>query len=248
MPRFFISKENIVEENGEKRVIITSEDAHHISRSLRMAPKERIEVSSSEGYVYLCELTEFTEKEVFARVLEESKVQSEPKYEIILFQALPKSDKMETIIQKTTECGVTKIVPFRSERCIVKLDSKDAEKKRERWQKIAEGGAKQSGRGIIPQVNTVLNFEDAIKMAMDSSLVIFCNEREDKVSLRQALKENPSNGKISVIIGAEGGFSVKEADYIIEAGARSVSLGKRILRCETAPTFVLSCIAYETEM
>ncbi len=248
MPRFFISKESIIEENGEKRVIITGEDAHHISRSLRMAPKEKIEACDSEGYVYFCELTEFTDKEVFARVLEESKAQSEPKYEIILFQALPKSDKMETIIQKTTECGVTKIVPFRSERCIVKLDSKDAEKKRERWQKIAEGGAKQSGRGIIPQINSVLNFEEAIKMAMDSSLVIFCNEREDKATLKDALRKERINGKISVIIGAEGGFSVKEADYIVERGAESVSLGKRILRCETAPTFVLSCIAYETEM
>lgn len=248
MPRFFVRKENIEETNGEKRVIIVGEDAHHISRSLRMAPKEKIEVCDPQGFVYLCELTDFTEKEVFAKVLEENKAESEPKNEIILFQALPKSDKMETIIQKTTECGVTKIVPFRSERCIVKLDSKDAEKKRERWQKIAEGGAKQSGRGIIPDVNAVLDFEMAVKMAMESSLVIFCNEREEATSLKDVLKNEKIDGAIAVIIGAEGGFSAREADYIIEAGAKSVSLGKRILRCETAPTFVLSCIAYETEM
>ena len=248
MPRFFVTKDSITEENGQKTVIINGEDAHHISRSLRMAPKEKIEVCDSQGVVYFCELSEFTEKEVFAKVIGEEKAQSEPKNEIILFQALPKSDKMETIIQKTTECGVTKIVPFRSERCVVKLDSKDAEKKRERWQKIAEGGAKQSGRGIIPTINTVLDFEPAMKMAMESSLVIFCNEREEANTLKSALRSGKINGTIAVIIGAEGGFSVKEADRITSMGAISVSLGKRILRCETAPTFVLSCIAYETEM
>ena len=248
MPRFFVTKDSITEQNGEKTVIISGEDAHHISRSLRMAPKEKIEACDSQGIVYFCELSEFTEKEVFAKVISEEKAQSEPKNEIILFQALPKSDKMETIIQKTTECGVAKIVPFRSERCIVKLDFKDAEKKRERWQKIAEGGAKQSGRGIIPTVNAVLDFEPAIKMAMESSLVIFCNEREEVNTIKNALRNGNIDGKISVIIGAEGGFSVKEADYIMAAGGTSVTLGKRILRCETAPTFVLSCIAYETEM
>ncbi len=248
MPRFFVTKENIKENDNEKEIIIQGEDAHHISRSLRMAVGEKIEVCDMQRTLYLCELTMFTEKEVVARVLSEESSKSEPKYEIILFQALPKSDKMETIIQKTTECGVFSIVPFRSERCIVKLDSKDAEKKRERWQKIAEGAAKQSGRGIIPAVEKVMDFEPAIKKAMEASLVIFCNEREENATLKSVLETAKIEGTISVIIGAEGGFSEKEAEKITNMGAKSVTLGKRILRCETAPTFVLSCIAYQTEM
>ena len=248
MPRFFVQKEAISENNSIKTIVIRGEDAHHISRSLRMAVGEKIEVCDMQRTVYLCELTEFSEKEVFARVIEEKEAKSEPKNEILLFQALPKSDKMETIIQKTTECGVSEIIPFRSERCIVKLDSRDAEKKRERWQKIAEGGAKQSGRGVIPLVHTAMDFEPAIEKALEASLVIFCNEREEANTLKSVLEASEINGKISVIIGAEGGFSEKEASYIIEKGAKSVTLGKRILRCETAPTFVLACISYHTEM
>lgn len=248
MPRFFVDKEAVLENNNGKMIVIGGEDAHHISRSLRMAVGEKIEVVDTEKTVYFCSLTRFEEKEVLAQVIEERQAESEPKYEILLFQALPKSDKMETIIQKSTECGACQIIPFRSERCIVKLDNKDAERKRERWQKIAEGGAKQSGRGVIPIVHTVMDFEPAIEMALESSLVIFCNEREEACTLKSALEEAKIDGKISVIIGAEGGFSEREAKHITQKGAKSVSLGKRILRCETAPTFVLSCISYHTEM
>ncbi|MBQ8546274.1 MAG: 16S rRNA (uracil(1498)-N(3))-methyltransferase [Clostridia bacterium] len=248
MPRFFVDKNAVLENNNVKMISITGEDAHHISRSLRMAVGEKIEVVDNKKTVYLCSLVQFGEKEVLAEVIDECQAESEPKYEILLFQALPKSDKMETIIQKSTECGACEIIPFRSERCVVKLDSKDAERKRERWQKIAEGGAKQCGRGIIPTVHTAMDFVPAIEKAMESSLVLFCNEREDVSTLKTALEEAKIDGKISIIIGSEGGFSEKEAEYIIQKGAKSVSLGKRILRCETAPTFVLSCIAYHTEM
>lgn len=248
MPRFFIDKESVLERNGQKEIIIRGEDAHHISRALRMAEGEKIEACDMQKTVYLCELTGFSEKEVFARVIEETVATSEPKYKLRLFQALPKGDKMETIIQKTTECGVSEIIPFRSERCVVKLDSKDAEKKRERWQKIAESGAKQSGRGIIPAICPVMNFEDAVKGALESSLTIFCNEREKETTLKNALQKNQIDKDIAIIIGSEGGFSEREEEYIIKKGAISVTLGNRILRCETAPTFVLSCISYQTEM
>ena len=248
MPRFFIEKDSVLEKNGQKEIVIRGEDAHHISRALRMAEGEKIEVCDMQKTVYLCELIGFSEKEVFARVIEQSEATSEPKYKIRLFQALPKSDKMETIIQKTTECGVSEIIPFRSERCVVRLDSKDAEKKRERWQKIAESGAKQSGRGIIPQICSVMNFEEAIASACQSSITIFCNEREKEITLKRVLNESKIDNDIAIIIGSEGGFSEREAEYISKQGAYSVTLGNRILRCETAPTFVLSCIAYHTEM
>ena len=246
MPRFFVDKENMTEENGEILVTIKGEDAHHISRSLRMAVGEKIEVCDKDGTVYNCVLTGFTDKDVFARALSSEEADSEPKTKITLYQALPKSDKMETIIQKTIECGVYKIVPFRSDFCVVKLDSRDGEKKRERWQKIAEGAAKQSGRGMVPQVKGVKSFKELLESL--SGTVLFCYEAEDTVSIKKALRENKIQGEVSVIIGSEGGFSQKEADQLKTAGAISVGLGKRILRCETAPVFALSCLVYELEL
>lgn len=247
MPRFFIDESNINTNDGETIITLYGDDAHHISRSLRMAAGEKIEACDKCGTVYLCVLEGFFEKEVTCRVIESAPAKSEPSVKITLYQALPKGDKMETIIQKSVECGVYEIVPFRSEHCIVKLDFKDGEKKKERWQKISESAAKQSGRGIIPEVLAPLDFKPAIERANKSELVLFCNEHERERSLKKVLQGTNAKS-ISVIIGAEGGFSPKEADYIEKGGATSISLGKRILRCETAPTFILSAISYETEM
>lgn len=247
MPRFFIRSEQITEADGQRIALIKGDDAHHISRSLRMAVGETVELCDMQRRVYNCTLIQFNDGEVVARVDSETSVDTEPKYEITLYQALPKSDKMETIIQKSTECGVTKIVPFSSERCIVKLDSKDASKKQERWQKIAEGAAKQSGRGVIPTVESVVTLDKMLVQAKESSLVLFCYEGESTLTLKQALRDRKIEKSIAVIIGAEGGFSQREAEKIVASGAVSVSLGKRILRCETAGPFVLGCIAYETE-
>ncbi len=248
MPRFFIRKDQIIDTDGTKTVHITGDDAHHISRSLRMAAGEKIEVSDMQRMLYECELVEFLEKEVVARVLSERCSDVEPVCEITLYQALPKGDKMETVIQKSIECGAFKIIPFKSERSIVKIDKKDEEKKRARWQKIAEGAAKQSGRAIIPEIGPIMSFEEAIESACKSSLVLLCYEAEDKVSIKDALRNVKIEKTISVIIGSEGGFSEKEAQLAISKGAKSVTLGKRILRTETASSFVLACIAYETEL
>ena len=247
MPRFFVDKDEIITNLGETKIIVKGEDAHHISRSLRMAVGEKIEICDKCGTVYSCVLSSFTDKEVVATAESSYQVDTESKVKVTLYQALPKSDKMETIIQKSVECGVYKIVPFRSEFCVVKLDSRDGVKKRERWQKIAEGASKQSGRGIIPEVALPLDFKIAIESAMGNDLVIFCNEREKESNLKNILKGTGAKS-IAVIIGAEGGFSEKEAMYILGKGAKSVTLGKRILRCETAPTFVLGIISYELEM
>lgn len=246
MPRFFIRQNQIEEENGIKTVRITGDDAHHISRALRMAAGEEIEVVDMQKNLYTCELNGFFDGYVTARVLNEGQADTEPPHFIRLYQALAKGDKMETIIQKSIECGACEIVPFSSERCVVKLDKKDEGKKIDRWQKIAEGAAKQSGRGIIPQVKNVLSFKELLISL--SGTVLFCYEGEDTLTIKEALRKTKISGDVSVIIGSEGGFSQKEAELLREKGAISVGLGKRILRCETAPTFALSCISYELEL
>lgn len=246
MPRFFIRQNQIEEADGIKTVKIVGDDAHHISRALRMAAGEKIEVADMQKNLYLCELNGFFDGYVTATVIEEGKAETEPPCFIRLYQALAKGDKMETIIQKSIECGACEIVPFSSERCVVKIDKKDESKKIDRWQKIAESAAKQSGRGAIPTVKGVMSFKELLGSL--SGTVLFCYEAEDTVSIKEALRSNKIAGEVSVIIGSEGGFSQKEAELLKEAGAISVGLGKRILRCETAPTFALACIAYEIEL
>ena len=213
-----------------------------------MAVGERIEVCDMQKKVYICTLEEFLPKEVIAEIEEETQIDTEPTHFIKLYQALPKSDKMETIIQKSVECGVSEIIPFSSERCIVKIDKRDEEKKLDRWQKISESASKQSGRGIIPKVCGVLTLDKMIEESKNSSVVLFCYEGEDALTIRQALQKEKITGDVSIIIGSEGGFSQKEAEKIRNSGALTVTLGKRILRCETAAPFALTCIAYETEL
>ena len=246
MPRFFIRQDQISEENGERIITIVGDDAHHISRSLRMASGEVIEVVDMQKNLYTCELFGFFDGYVTSKIISQDKADTEPPHFIRLYQALAKGDKMETIIQKSIECGACEIVPFSSERCVVKLDKKDSGKKIQRWQKIAEGASKQSGRGIIPTVRDVLSFSQMLEDI--SGTVLFCYEGEDTVSLKDALEKEKIQGDVSVIIGSEGGFSIKEAELLKSKGAISVSLGKRILRCETAPVFALSCIAYVLEL
>lgn len=247
MPRFFIQRHQI-EENEQKTVIIAGDDAHHISRSLRMAVGEKIEVCDMQKTVYLCTLSKITDTTVYAIVDEEKQSDTEPKHYIKLYQALAKGDKMETIIQKSVECGACEIIPFSSERCVVKIDKKDEKKKIERYSKIAESAAKQSGRGIIPRVEKILDFKSMLEEASKSSLAILCYEGDGTVSLKEILKNNEIGEDISIIIGSEGGFSQKEVALAKEKNLHLAGLGKRILRCETAPTFALSCVVYETEL
>jgi 16S rRNA (uracil1498-N3)-methyltransferase len=248
MPRFFIRADQIEEKDGEKIVTLKGDDAHHISYSLRMAVGEKVDVCDMQKNLYECELVSFDGSQVIAKVLNTQTVDTEPKHKIRLYQALPKSDKMETIIQKSVECGVYEIIPFFSERCIVKIDKKDENKKIERWQKIAESASKQSGRGIIPKVTNILSFEEMLKSSCENSLSIFCYEGEENLTLKQLLQSQTLPENISLIIGSEGGFSINEANKLRSHGAKCVSLGKRILRCETAPSFALACISYETEL
>lgn len=246
MPRFFIRAEQLDPDTNTLEII--GDDAHHIARSLRMAVGEEITVCDMQKHVYECTLVEIADDKVLAKVVSERASDTEPNVFIKLYQAIPKGDKLETIIQKSIECGVGEIIPFASERCIAKIDKRDAPKKAARHNKIAESAAKQSGRGIIPTVREAMTFNEAMADAATSDLVIFCYEGDGTTSLKQILSESKDISTISLIIGAEGGFSLKEVAAAQNIGAHLAGLGKRILRCETAPTFALSCIVYETEL
>ena len=247
MPRFFVDKNCI---NGE-RVTISGADATHISRSLRMAKGEHITVCDTEGYEYDCVLEEFSEQ-VIARVAEKTESLAEPKYHVTLWQALPKGDKLDSIIQKAVECGAAEIRLFESSRCIAKADPKGEAKKSERRARIALEAAKQCGRGIIPTVHAAVSFDEMIKGASSVDLAVFCYEGEGTQLLGRLLDDFGKNGvdgkSISVVIGSEGGFSKGEAEKAEKAKMKMAGLGPRILRTETASSFVLGAIVSKFEL
>ena len=248
MPRFFIRADQIEETENGKVAVIVGDDAHHISRSLRMRVGEALTICDMQKNIYECKIASITDTTVYASVDSISQSDTESPVFISLYQAIPKGDKLETIIQKSIECGACEIIPFASERCIAKIDKKDAPKKAQRHNKIAESAAKQSGRGIIPEVLEAMSYKDAIRRASEAELAIMCYEGDNTQSLKEILQGTKNAKTISIVIGSEGGFSQKEVEIAKEAGLKIAGLGKRILRCETAPTFALSCIVYETEL
>ena len=251
MPRFFVRKEQITD--GMIRIL--GDDAHHIARSLRMAAGEKITVCDMQRMEYQCELVEFEDdKSVLARILTSRQMNTEPPFVAHLYQALPKGDKMDTVIQKAVECGVASIVPFESERCVVRCKPEQEDKKTERRQRIATEAAKQCGRGSIPEVVPTCRFSDVLQRACAVDIPIFCYEGEDTVPLRQLLQQKrtqlPTDATptISIVVGSEGGFSGAEAQAAKNAGFLMAGLGRRILRTETASSFVLSALVYEFEL
>ena len=252
MPRFFVRRDQI--DNG--RVTILGDDAHHISRSLRMAAGESITVCDMQKFEYECSLSEFLPDRVIAQILSEKKCDTEPPFEARLYQALPKGDKLDTVIQKAVECGVSSITTFISERCIAK-EKGDEENKLRRRNKISLEAAKQSGRGLVPEVRETVSFSQMLCEAGDADIKLFCYEGDGTVSLHRLLSEekarlscekSSSIPKISILIGSEGGFSLAEVERAKAVGFTPVGLGKRILRTETAPLFVLGCLCYELEL
>ncbi len=251
MPRFFIRQEQI---NGDT-VTLTGDDAHHISRALRMAAGEHITVCDMQKYEYECELTDFLTDRVCARIVKTAHCDTEPPYHVHLYQALPKGDKLDQIIQKAVECGVSEITTFESERCIAKVRDGGEEKKLERRSRIALEAAKQCGRGVVPKVHATRSFAAAVSEAAQADLALFCYEGEGTqplpVWINRWKKENSSFDvppTVSIVIGSEGGFSLAEADTAISQRMLPTGLGKRILRTETASGFVLACLAYALEM
>lgn len=247
MPRFFISEAQIGRrDDGSKTVLIVGDDAAHITKSLRMKPGESVVVCDGSRREYNCTVSSVGEA-VALDVISEGVCPAEPPYEATVYQALIKGDKFDTVVQKAVECGATRIVPFISSRCIVRLDKKDAAKKAVRWQRIAEEAAKQCGRGIIPEVGELMTFDEALRSAAECDISLFCYEKETG-SLRAALSDAPIPTSAAIMIGSEGGFSDSEAAAAESAGMISVGLGKRILRTETASSFALSCLSYAFEM
>ena len=245
MPRFFVRQDRV--SNGS--ISIIGEDAHHIARSLRMAAGDEITVCDMQGNEYTCKITSFDDdKEVVAEILSQKKSENEPTVFITLYQALPKGDKLDTIIQKAVECGASRIVPFQSERCVVKIKNDAEDKKRERRQRISAEAAKQCGRGIIPKVLPHMRYADAVRAAYGSTFL--CYEDEKSYSLKEYLHDFAEKGEktLGFFVGPEGGYAKEEVLLASERGIPSAKLGNRILRSETASGFVLSCIAYALEL
>lgn len=227
---------------------LSGADFNHIKNVLRMGVGDTILVSFN-GKSDLCEIVSFEEDCVNAKIIEENVNDTELPIEITLFQALPKSDKMELIIQKTVELGISKIVPVEMKHCVVKLDEKKKNSKVARWQAISESAAKQSKRNIIPKIENVISFSQMLIDAQNLDLFIVPYENKNGMeATRKALEKIKKGMKIGILIGPEGGFDGKEIDSAIEAGGASISLGKRILRTETAAISAVSMVMLYTEM
>lgn len=236
MPRFFTDDIN------ENTARISGDDAVHIGRSLRMRLGDEITLCSG-GMEYLCKIRSISDKEVLCDVISSQKTKAEPSIQLTLFQAVPKQDKLEFIVQKAVELGVCKIVPVLTERCISRPDGKSFEKKRARLQKIAEGAAKQSGRGIIPQVTDIISIEEAAASLNRCDVALICYEKGGERLCRERFDGKKTVG---LMIGCEGGFSESEVKLCEENGALPIWLGERILRCETAPLAAVSIIMHLT--
>lgn len=244
MYRFFVAEEN----RTESTVTITGDDVRHIRDVLRMQPGERVVVSCGKGIDYECEIAEPGQDQILLTVCSEKPAISELPVNITLFQALPKRDKMELVIQKAVELGASAVVPVSTRRCVVKLDAKKEEKKLLRWRTIAGAAAKQSGRGIVPEVHPVHSYPDALLMAQEMEAVLIPYELcEDMAASVNVMEKAASAKSIGVFIGPEGGFERGEIEQAIGQGAFPVSLGRRILRTETAGLTILSILMFLIE-
>lgn len=247
MPRFFVPLEDI-DNTADKTVItVRGDDAGHITRVLRMKAGESVIVCDSDGREYET-VIRTTGSEVVLDVISSKMSENEPPYRAVVFQALVKGDRFDTVLQKSTELGVCEIVPVMTSRCTVKLTPQEYAKKVERWQRIAYEAAKQCGRAVIPVVHTPVAFADAVKMALQCDLGLFCYEGKGTLPLNKICRNSDQPSSVSLMIGPEGGYSKEEAKAAEEAGLKMTGLGKRILRTETAAPYVLSCLSYEFEL
>lgn len=233
MPRFFVD-----DISGEKAVIAGT-DGRHIARSLRMKTGEVLTLCDGKGMDYSCEIENINGDEVLVNILSSCVSVSEPTLRVTVYQGLPKADKMDSIVQKSVEVGAAAIVPVMTARCVSRPDEKSMHKKTERWQKIAEEAAKQSGRGIIPQVHDLIDFKEAVRQASKNGKMVLFYEGGGESLSRLITSES---GNLSVFIGSEGGFEPDEVAFFTSLGGRTATLGTRILRTETAPIAALAAI------
>ena len=246
MHHFFVRPEQI----SGKEAYIEGPDWNHAANVLRVRPGEQVLLSAGEDWDYLCTVREVDRagQRVLLSVLEENRDTRELPVKISLYQGLPKSDKMELIIQKAVELGAARVVPVETARCVVKLDRKKAESKRTRWQAISESAAKQSGRSVIPEIAMPMKYAAALKEAADCDIRLIPYENAEGMERTRKILESVRPGqKIAVFIGPEGGFEETEIRQAEEAGFEAVTLGKRILRTETAGFVVLSLLMAQTE-
>lgn len=244
MPRFFVSPNQI---NGA-RAIIEGSDVNHIAKVLRMKIGEELTISDGTGYDYFCTISKLDNDAVFLDIQNKWESFSELPVKVTLFQGLPKADKMELIIQKTVELGVHEIVPVAMSRSIVKLDDKKASKKVERWQSISESAAKQAGRGIIPKVTEPMTYAKALEYAKEMDSILVPYENAEGISYTKEIIGGLKDcRRVAIFIGPEGGFAESEIEKATEAGAKIITLGKRILRTETAGLAAMSIMMFELE-
>ena len=244
MHRFFAEPGNI----GEKEIVITGADVNHIRNVLRMRTDEEVLIADGQGAEYRCKLIELSENEVRAQILWKLDGNAELSSEVTLFQGLPKSDKMDLIVQKCVELGVSRIVPVSTKRTVVKLDAKKEQTRVKRWATISESAAKQSGRGVIPEVSGVMAFGKALEEAKKLDVLLIPYERaENMAETRRVMGSIQPGQSVGIFIGPEGGFEESEVEEAVAAGAKAITLGKRILRTETAGLAVMAMLGYLLE-
>ena len=244
MHQFFVEDDQV----GKEYITITGSDVNHIKKALRMKRGEKIRVSTSSRRDYYCVISEIGESFIQADIADENAPSTELPSKIYLFQALPKGDRMEYIIQKAVELGVYEIIPVSMKYCVVKLDQKREKTRIARWQAISESAAKQSKRSMIPLVHTVMDFNEAARYASQCDVRIVPYENHSGMaSTGIALNKLQPGKSVSVIIGPEGGFAPEEIDAL-RSGFDVVSLGKRILRTDTAAISMMSLIMLKLEM
>ena len=244
MYQFFVEEQQV---RGE-RIVITGSDVNHIVNVLRMKPGEKVRVSDSAEHAFFCHVEELSQDEVWLHIDEQDELGTEFAHKVYLFQGLPKGDKMELIIQKAVELGVSEIIPVAMKNCVVKLDEKKAVAKVKRWQAIAESAAKQSKRTVIPEVAMPISWNEAVRRAkeLDITLVPYENERGMQAT-REIMQGIPDGASIGVMIGPEGGFSPDEI-AAVDGTMHRISLGRRILRTETAGLATLSMLIYTLDI
>lgn len=242
MPRFFMSGTNVA--NGV--ALITGSDADHI-KVLRLKVGDKLIICDGDRTDHHCTIKSLSPGQVEAEVFESVPCPAEPDVHCIILAGLPKQgERSDYIVQKCTESGASEIVFFVSKRCVSRPDEKGLEKKVQRWQRIAEEAAKQSGRGIIPQVRAVGSFAEALDIAVKTELPLFMYETGERVELRDAIESAGDISSAAIITGPEGGFEPFEAQLAAAAGIRLCAMGPRILRCETAPVAALTALMYAT--
>ena len=245
MHRFFVDTHQI--NSIQNRIIIENEDVKHISRVLRLKEKDKVEICDGENTEYICEIQSIDKNSVLLSIIDKKQSIKEPSIKTVLYQGVPKGDKMSFIIQKTVELGITEIIPVEMKRTVVQFGDRDKQNKIDRWKKIALEAAKQSKRGIIPAVHSPLNFGQALEHSKKNQLNIMPYENENKKGFRAVMeslnKDNIDN--IGIWIGPEGGLDEEEVAKAINNKIHLITLGPRILRTETAGFTTLSLIMYE---